>query len=67
MQFKPSLCLTTNVAFVNGQPASVLLFKLPVHLAHYIVLSTMMDAHLPRTGAAAITRYEIYVTILSNL
>ena len=56
MQFKPKLCLTTNVAFVTGQSASVLIFMTPVHLAKNVVLKTMMDAHFPPTTAAAINK-----------
>ena len=56
MQFKPKLWITTNVSFVTGQSARVIMRGIPVQLAQYIVLKTMMDARFPRTNAAAINK-----------
>ena len=56
---------------VTGQQACVLISVIPVQLAKNVVLKTMMDAHFPRTTAAAIKNTRVKVrnclTILTDL
>ena len=64
VQLKPRPCITyvsqsANVAFVTRQPAYVLTFMIPVHLAYDVVLNTMMNAHSPPTTAAAMNQNQV--------
>ena len=56
---RPCKCLKANVAFVTRQPAYVLTLMIPVHLAYDVVLNTMMNAHSPRTTAAAMNQNQV--------
>lgn len=60
------------IVFPNPQPlvtrqlARVLLFRIHVHLAKYVVLKTMTDALFPQTTAAAINNPRLKVRSLHN-
>ena len=71
MQFQANKRLLPHpLPRVTGQPACVVIFMIPVHLAKNVVLKTMMDAHVPRTTAAAMNDTGVkvwnYLTLLTN-